>query len=232
MKIIINEEQLKLIIRENNILENENNKILYVLVGPPAIGKSTWIKQNLNDKNPYIISRDDIVDDVAEKYGFTYDDMFASPKETEEIGTINEKYGEVIPAPPYIKFTKTVYSKILDANNEVQKLFNERINNAKNHDIIVVDMTNMSKFVRKNALNMVDSSYKKVAIVFNFKGGEDSIKFMNKKRSDELKKIGKSKTIPDHVYDSMFSRFEDVTKEEGFDDIEYIDNIKIFKNLK
>lgn len=55
---------------------------------------------------------------------------------------------------------------------------------------------------------------------------------MNKKRSDELKKIGKSKTIPDHVYDSMFSRFEDVTKEEGFDDIEYIDNIKIFKNLK
>jgi predicted kinase len=219
MKIKINENQLKNLIKNSLNEQINSEKILYVLIGPPAVGKSTWIRKNLIDKSPYIISRDDIVDQVAESYGLTYDDLFATPSQNEKIGDFNEKFGEVIASPPYMKFSKTVYSKILEANNKVQDLFNERIKNSKSHNIVVVDMTNMSKFARKNALNMVDNTYKKVAVMFEFKGFEDVIKERNKKRSEELKKENKSKTIPDHVYDSMFSRFEDISKDEGFDEI-------------
>ena len=59
----------------------EKNKMI-VLVGPPSVGKSTWIKSNFPDA--YIISRDDIVDLVSINYGWTYDDMFATPPEDAE----------------------------------------------------------------------------------------------------------------------------------------------------
>lgn len=51
---------------------------LYFLIGPPAVGKSTWIKNNI--PNATIISRDDLVELVAEESGIgTYDDMFSKP---------------------------------------------------------------------------------------------------------------------------------------------------------
>jgi hypothetical protein len=51
---------------------------LYFLIGPPAVGKSTWIKNNI--PNATIISRDDLVELVAEESGIgTYDDMFSRP---------------------------------------------------------------------------------------------------------------------------------------------------------
>ena len=51
-------------------------KTIYILIGPPSVGKSTWIKNNLSDKNPYIINRDDLVEKIAEEIELTYDDLF------------------------------------------------------------------------------------------------------------------------------------------------------------
>jgi predicted AAA+ superfamily ATPase len=58
--------------------EQEERKKIFVLVGPPSVGKSTWIKGTFEEA-PYIINRDDIVEQVASEYGWTYDDLFVSP---------------------------------------------------------------------------------------------------------------------------------------------------------
>ena len=52
---------------------------------------------------------------------------------------------------------------------------------------------------------------------------------MAQKRSEEYKSMGKSKTIPPEAFDRMFSSFQDVSTDEGFDDIIQVDNIPSFK---
>lgn len=93
---LINEQFIKSkLIHENEL--TDTTKKMIVLVGPPSVGKSTWTNNNFPDA--YVISRDDIVDEVASKYGWTYDDMFATPPSDSKIGDNDEKYGTVIEAP-------------------------------------------------------------------------------------------------------------------------------------
>lgn len=219
----------------NTITEQVSYKNIYILVGPPSVGKSTWVKNNFVGKKPYVISRDTIVEEVADMYGLTYDDLFASPKNDEQIDDTHPIYGKVIESPKWMPFTQLSYEKISNANKDVMDKFEEQISNSKNYDDVIVDMTNMGVKPRANILNKLSSilpNYKKIAVVFNFKGGEDLIKKMAQKRSEEYKSMGKSKTIPPHVFDNMFNNYQEVTNEEGFDDIIYVDNIPTFKNIK
>ena len=88
-------------------------------------------------------------------------------------------------------------------------------------------MTNMTSGARKIALKPIEGDeqeYHKVAVVFNFEGAQDLIKKVALKRAEEAKKIGKSKTIPEAAFDRMFKSFQQVTKDEGFDEIINIDN--------
>jgi len=49
------------------------------LVGPPAVGKSTWVEKNISGEFS-ILNRDDIVEKVARESGVgTYDDMYKRP---------------------------------------------------------------------------------------------------------------------------------------------------------
>lgn len=214
--------------------DDVSNK-LFILVGPPSVGKSTWIKNypDFQDEDPYVINRDDIVEEVASSYGLTYDDMFAKPGPDENIGDEHPLYGTVVESPPQIqKFVKYSYDKILDANNEINDKLEQRFANAQGNKYVIVDMTNMSSFVRKNTLSKLTPilpEHKKIAVVFNFKGGEDLIKNMAQKRAEEYKKMGKSKTIPPEAFDRMFQSFQDVSPEEGFDDIIQVDNLPSFR---
>jgi len=97
----------------------ETKKKIFVLVGPPSVGKSTWI-QNTFEETPYIVSRDDIVEQVSSSHGWTYDDMFATPPAEAQIGEVDEKYGEVVKAPEWMTWTPTAFSKVLGANGRVQ----------------------------------------------------------------------------------------------------------------
>lgn len=55
-----------------------NKPKLYFLIGPPAVGKSTWISQNAN--NAVVANRDSEVEAAAQETGVgTYDDMFVRP---------------------------------------------------------------------------------------------------------------------------------------------------------
>lgn len=48
--------------------------VLYMLIGVPGSGKSTWIKNNKHDA--VVISTDDYVERAAEKQGKTYSEVF------------------------------------------------------------------------------------------------------------------------------------------------------------
>jgi hypothetical protein len=157
-------------------------KTIWVLVGPPSVGKSTWINKTFGEVNPYIINRDDIAEKVAEEYGWTYDDMFITSPEGSQEGDSSEKYGVVRKAPKSMSWPgapKLAYEKVVDANGKVAQLFNQRVSGAKGQDKIVVDMTNMNSGSRKSALKAIEGQegdYHKVAVVFNFKGSEEIIK--------------------------------------------------------
>ena len=212
----------------------EGQKTIFVLVGPPSVGKSTWIS-NTFDEYPYVINRDDIAEAVASKFGWTYDDMFVAPPKDAQEGDSDQKYGEVVKSPSYMTWQPLSFSKVLQANNEVFSKFNERVSGAvpsgKN---IVVDMTNMSAGARKGALRAIEGAednYKKVAVVFNFEGVEELIKKVAEKRAEAAKRMGKSKTIPPAAFDRMFSSFAKVSDEEGFDEVINVDNREMIKQL-
>ena len=214
--------------------EQEERKKIFVLVGPPSVGKSTWIKGTLEEA-PYIINRDDIVEQVASEYGWTYDDLFVSPPADAKEGDEDEKYGKVIPSPSWMTWQDFVFDKVLEANGKVQKIFVDRVSGAvPSGKHIVVDMTNMNSGARARALKAIEGSeadYDKVAVVFEFEGSEDIIKKVAAKRAEAAKRMGKFKTIPDAAFDRMFKSFEKIAGGEGFDEIVSVDNREMLKKL-
>tara|TARA_R110001606_G_scaffold392884_2_gene562271 strand:+ start:88 stop:783 length:696 start_codon:yes stop_codon:yes gene_type:complete len=205
---------------------------MLILVGPPSVGKSTWIASNYPEA--YIINRDEIVESIASGYGWTYDDMFATPPADSEVGEIDEKYGSVKESPSWMSWSDTIFDKVFEANGKVQKLMNDRISQAhpSNKDV-VVDMTNMNASSRKNAMKAIEGNedeYHKVAVDFKFKGAEEVIKKMALKRAEAAKRMGKSKTIPSGVFDKMFSSYSQPSTSEGFDEIVSVDNIDNLKS--
>jgi GTPase SAR1 family protein len=215
----------------NEDLGDKKRKIV-VLVGPPSVGKSTWTQKNF--PNAYIINRDDIVEKVASKYGWTYDDMFATPPADAKVGEVDDKYGEVIGAPSWMSWAKTVFDKVLNANSEVQNLFNRRVGEAHpSGKDIIVDMTNMNPGARKGALKAIEGNeneYTTVAVDFKFAGAEEIIKKMAAKRAEAAQRMGKSKTIPPAAFDRMFQSYVAPSNAEGFDEIISVDNISNLKN--
>jgi len=212
-------------------------KTIYVLVGPPSVGKSTWIKNTFKEVKPYVINRDELVEQVAEEYGWTYDDLFVTPPTESKEGETSDKYGNVVKSPSWMNWPgapQVSYDKVLEANAKVQTLFTQKVGGAKGQDNIIVDMTNLNAGSRKGALKAIEGSegdYRKVAVVFDFKGAEDIVKKVALKRAEEAKKAGKSKTIPEAAFDRMFKSFQEVTPEEGFDEVVNVNNIQELKNL-
>jgi len=234
---------MKLIIENFNkfLTEQENKKKLFILVGPPSVGKSHWIEKTFENK-PYIISRDDIAEEVAGNYSspdgtpWSYDDLFIPPPKGSKLGEVDENYGRVIRSPKWMrKWQPLSYSKVKRANDVIQQKFMERVRGAipSNQDI-VVDMTNMTAAARLRAMDAIKGSeqdYKKVAVVFDFEDSEEIIKRVAVKRQNDLKKQGKAKTIPPHVLDRMFKSFEEVKDSEGFDEIISVDNREALRRL-
>lgn len=210
---------------ENN---NLDRKEIVVLVGPPAVGKSTYIANKFPKNSVYIVSRDDIVDEVSSSMGMTYDNMFENPPDDAIVGKAlpgKERFGVVLEAPPWMRWTKRVYSNIQEANNSINKKLEEKFKSAVNSGKhVVVDMTNMTVGARKSALNYVQGkNFFKRAVVFTLKDSDlpELIQRM-KNRSEEIKSKGGSKTIGEDVINRMIKSFQQVSPEEGFDKIDTV----------
>lgn len=197
-------------------------KNIYILIGPPSVGKSTWIKEYFKPESPlYIINNDDIREEIAEEIGWTYEDTFVEPSKKSIVGYVHPKYGEV----KKTKKGKLQYSNVQHLLSKVSGKFKRLMREADGHDNIVVDVTNLTPGVRRKSLKIVGVDYKKIAVVFNFKGSEKVVIMISEKRSNELKKLGKSKNISKYVFDMMFKLYQPVKDDEGFDEIINVDNI-------
>jgi hypothetical protein len=162
-------------LRNEKVKVANEAKTLYILVGPPSVGKSTWVKNTV--PNAFIISRDDVVTEVASEIGLTYDDLFASPDQDLPVGHEDPKFGTVIDRPPYLpKFLPPkVWDKVSQANSTVHKRFQQRISEAKTSgQNIVVDMTNMNKRARSGMLKNFSGldGYQKKVVNFRFEGDD------------------------------------------------------------
>lgn len=212
--------------------EGINQHKIFVLVGPPSVGKSTWVESTF-EETPYAISRDEIVERVASELGWSYDDMFVTPPTDAQKGEADKKYGIVIAAPKWMFWASSAFSKVLAANAEVQSRFKQRVSEAAGYNRdIVVDMTNMTPGARKRALKAVENGdFEKIAVVFEFKGAEDVIQKVAQKRAEAAKRMGKSKTISSGAFEQMFKAFVRPNKSEGFDQIVSVDNRELLKHL-
>lgn len=180
-------------------------KNFYILIGPPAVGKSTWIKRTFADKEPYVISRDEIVDMVAEEIGVSYNEMFNSKED-----------------------------KVKQANKKVDKIVSEKIENARfSGQDIVVDMTNLT-YSRRNsnsrAIQGAEKQYKKVAVLFNF-NDKDLLFKTAKKRSELLNASGKTKDISIGILSSMINSFQEISPDENFEEVLQVDTTDALKKF-
>lgn len=211
---------------DKHLKESTGNKILYVLIGPPASGKTTWIKQNIIAKNlDYaIVSRDDLLlNKIHPKYGIGGKELYGTkPPETAKVGDVDPQHGEIFLSP---YSGKPRYKKYHDINSELDTYEQEAKQEALSHDVIVVDKLNLSPDQRKDALNIVRSNpeYKKVAVILypdleKLKSGEE-------KRAAAIAAQGglppkkldfeylKSK------FDAVLSITDELLRSEGFDQI-------------
>jgi hypothetical protein len=92
----------------------------------------------------------------------------------------------------------------------------------------------MTANARKQSLKSISGKehmFRKIAVIFPFQGAEHIIKKIAIKRSQEIKSQGGSKTIPPEVLDRMMNSFQQVSPEEGFDEIIEMDNREKLKQL-
>jgi len=170
--------------------EDIQKKKLFVLIGPPGVGKSTWIKNNVQFNSSTVISRDAIVDRVAEENGLTYNDMWKNDPKIEEL------------------------------NKRISNMLQRNIEEAaKSEKDIIIDMTNMNVKTRKQWLNKFNRNrFTRVAVDFMIdKSNMEKLIKINQDRDEQLRTQGKSKKISRDVILSMLNRYERPTEEEGFD---------------
>jgi len=153
-------------------------KKLIILAGLPCSGKSTYI-DNLkkNGEEFKVVSRDNMLIEYGKnKYGL-------------------KKYNDI-----WSNLTK-------EDQDEINKLLDKRIKELAEKDgVVVVDMTMLTKIVRKN---MMDSFKGFDVEIVSFVVSFPVILERNIKRSEETGKL-----IPEQVLRDMFARYELPSEEE------------------
>jgi len=216
--------------------EEETSKTFYVLVGPPAVGKTSWIKHFIEESGETytVISRDQIIEDqIFPKYNIANNELYTlvPPKDSKIGETISgfEKYGKVIED----RRGKKAFKNILEANEEVEKQIKKQIlaSFITKPDNIIIDAVNGTSVERSKALNLVKShpEYRTVAVYFEFEQYRKEIEKRASERAAQMKKeLGSSFTrdVPSKVYDVMFSKITKPHSSEGFDQIVSYDSFK------
>lgn len=197
------------------------DKSLFVLIGPPAVGKTTWIKSI--DLDATTINRDSIVEGAAARHGLTYDESFVAPSDDAvDNRSVEgmEKFGFVVPSDlPWRKFDFSLPQTI---HREVFEDLDCMLHDAsKDNKSVIIDMTNMVKADRTFYMQHFGDDFRRVAVLFDFQGDRvvREIKQRCIARHNELVKQGKSKNIPGSAIDRMIAAYEPPSVQEGFAEI-------------
>lgn len=223
----ITKEKIRKLIRES-LGYTPTAKHIFMLIGPPSIGKSTWVRENVPDA--FVISSDETVEAAAKKAGFTYDDLFDGYPTEEQIKSnyVHPDYGPI--GDQQIDW-KSFKPKAFQLTNSAEKEADDELKRLKaiatqSGKPIVIDMTNTSAHLRKKVMDDIKPGpdFIKVGVIFEFAGAEADIKHLARTRNTLRQLQGKGpKTIPDRAYDSIMGGYQ--APEEGeFDQVIIVDN--------
>ena len=221
-------------------LKSDDKKIVIILVGLPATGKTTLtksIKRIFNQNDILLIDRDEILNDTAKDFGLNFDDLFYVPRDTHE----------QLDHPKFGKWSSNIpspfggWEKVYKANSTATTKLNKIIFNSVNTDkkVILIDSLYINVFQRKKIINLFKNQKEKfytIAIVtqpLNQKK-ENIIKNKELVSYRTLKSLRENNPIivTPSIIDLAFNNFEYPSKNEGFDLILNIDSIdRIFTKL-
>ncbi len=216
-----------------------SKKEIYLLLGPAAIGKTSWIKSVGFPKNSLaVISRDEVVKEVSAKYNLSFDDLYHFPPHDSTIGEFisgYEKYGKVIESPSIVKHLQPFSYQYLDSiNAEINFMFYNQFQYAvRNPDIayIVIDRVHLRKKERMEYLKMLPSDRNNFyisAVLFNFQDPDalNVISKMSEIRTKQMKAAGERyRTVPRSVQQNMIKFYEPIEDSEGYDSIQHVDTL-------
>ena len=212
---------------------------VYYLIGPPAIGKSSYLNSiinmefpdisvlakqkeqkdneyiNLDDRQPLlIINRDNIVERIGEIQNppLSYSDMFDES---------NEK--------------KSQLDKIVNKafRTEIDKIKQE-INGLPKYSVVIIDMTNMTKrsrVLQSKGNSKIQKNYKikKIGIKFNWDipNNKKIIFRLAELRNEKIKKSNpeQDKVIPYKAIERMIDNYNEIDEDEEFDQIINVDTL-------
>jgi hypothetical protein len=214
-------------------------KEIYILIGPAAIGKTTYLKTIGFPINKLaIISRDDIVSQMCQKYKFTYDELFLFPPHDAKLGDRIpgfERYGTVIESPSLVKHLHPFsFDFINRINVEIYNAFYFQFDTAvknPNIDYVALDRVHLRKEEREIYFPYLEKNrgdFFVTAVIFNFKD-EDTLDVISKtseiRKQKMLDASGFFRTVPRDVQENMIKFYEPPTLEEGYDSIIHVDTL-------
>lgn len=213
-------------------------KEIYILIGPAAIGKTTYIKnKSLPIGRFVVISRDEIVGNISAKYNLSFDELYFFPSHNAKLGEYIpgfEKYGKVIQSPSLILHLQPFsYEYINDVNTEIYYAFYNEFQSAirnENIEHIIIDRVHMRKEERVIYFKYLEfnrQNFLVVAVLFNFQDPDtlDVIEQLSEIRKQSMVKDGRYRTVPRHVQENMIKFYEEPSKDEGFNSIIKVDTL-------
>lgn len=223
-------------------------KEIYILIGPAAIGKTTYTnKAGFPVGKLAVVSRDEVVGRVSQRYNLSFDDLYHFPPHDANPGEYISGFewcGQVITSPSVVKHLHPFSYEYLDSiNAEINYgFYNEFQATIRNPEIdfIVVDRVHMRKSERDAYFKYLQfrNDFVVCAVQFNFEDADtiDVIEQVSKIRAKELGKNGKPRTVPRAVQENMVKHYEPIVDSEGFNSIIKIDTLpslrEFIKNKK
>lgn len=214
-------------------------KEIYILVGPAAIGKTTYLNNIGFPKDKLcLVSRDEVVADVSLRYNLSFDDLYHFPPHNATLGTYIpgfENYGKVIESPEIVLHLHPFsYQYLNEVNAEINYRFYNEFNAAirnPNIDYVIVDRVHLRDYERRIYFEYLEKNRKDffvTAVVFNFEDPDtlDIIEQMAELRKQNLIQSGqRTRTVKRKVQENMIKFYEPLKLEDGYDAIAKIDTL-------
>lgn len=192
---------------------------VHFLIGVPCSGKSTYRAKHF--KHCFVISRDDIREQIQVEKNVDYADFFVKPLDTDPES--HPKFG--------YKTNDGHWSFVKEINYIMDKRYNQLLDTAKKlitqGTEIVIDLLNLRSKERLILIDLFKSISTKItfhAYVFEFENNLPLILKLNQKRFEETNKL-----IPEHLYTFFIEGYQK-PEEEVFESIEYIDGLSFLKS--